>query len=268
MANGNIKQAIAAWCFTDLGEKWSLEKLCQVASELSVPALDVVSPGDFPLIKKYGLVSACTTSHLFIRGMNNPAHWDECLGALRTSIEANAAEGFKNVITFSGFADTSDENGSRVSYEEGVKNCVEGYKQVVGQAEKSGVTICLEPLNTRDPADMKGHPGYQLDHTDSCMEVIKKVGSPSLKFLYDAYHVQIMDGDLIRRIRELGEYIGFVQIAGNPGRNEPDETQEINYPAVMKALLEVGYNGYVAHEWIATGDAYEGLKKAVALIDV
>jgi hydroxypyruvate isomerase len=269
VVNGRIKQALAKWCLHNLGEKWSLEKICQVAQQLGVPAIEVVAPEDFPMLKKYGLVSALTSSHMFVRGMNNPLHWDECLSLLRTSIDANAEYGFPNVVTFTGFTDTSGvEKGSLVSHEAGIKNCVEGYKKIVGHAEKQKVTICLEPLNTRDGTDMKGHPGYQGDHLDFCLEIVEKVGSPALKLLFDVYHVQIMDGDLIRRIRTHVKDIGYVQVAGNPGRGEMDANQEVNYPAVMRALLEAGYQGYVGLEFIPTRDALQSLREAVTLLDV
>jgi hydroxypyruvate isomerase len=281
---GNIKQAIAIWCFRDAGNgtaKWTLEELCRHAVSLNVPALDVVAPEEFPVLAKHGLTPACSISHMFVRGMNNKVHHEECIPALKSCIEASSAAGVPNVITFTGFLDTTpgglrkvgvevtgDEKGSKVTPEEGIRNCVEGYKQLVGLAEKKNVTLVLEPLNTRDPVAMKGHPGYQGNHVDICMDIIKQVGSPALKLLSDVYHIQIMDGDLIRRIRELKDYIGFVQIAGNPGRNEPNETQEINYPPIMKAFLEAGYDGYIAHEWIPTGDLKQSLTAAVELLDV
>ncbi len=269
VVKGRINQALTKWCLHDLGEKWSLEKICQVANDLRVPAIEVVNPEDFPTLKKYGLVSALTMSHMFIRGMNNPLHWDECLTLMNRAIDANAEYGFNNLITFTGFADTTGaEKGSYVSPDQGMKNCVEGYKKIVGQAEKKNCVICIEPLNTRDGADMKGHPGYQGDHLDYCIEIVNKVGSPALKLLFDVYHVQIMDGDIIRRIRSCVDLIGHVQVAGNPGRGEMDATQEVNYPAVMRAFVDSGYKGYVGLEYIATRDVMQGLKEAVTLLDV
>ena len=149
-----------------------------------------------------------------------------------------------------------------------MKNCVAGYKKIVGHAEKKKVTLCLEMLNSRVNEDMKGHPGYQGDHTDYCMDIIKQVGSPRLKLLFDIYHVQIMDGDVIRRIRQHAEYIGHVHTAGNPGRGELDDKQEINYPPIMQALVEIDYKGYVGQEFIPTRDPAKGLEEAVALCDV
>src|SRR4029453_2187773 len=130
------------------------------------------------------------------------------------------------------------------------------------------VTLCLEMLNSPVDANMKGHPGYQGDHTDYCIELIKQVGSERLKLLFDIYHVQIMDGDVITRVRQYKDYIGHVHTAGNPGRGELDDTQEINYPPIIKALVAVGYKGYVGQEFIPTRDAVAGLKQAVEVCDV
>jgi hydroxypyruvate isomerase len=150
-----------------------------------------------------------------------------------------------------------------------MKNCVEGYKRIVGHAEKKKVTLCLEMLNSRVGSHpMKGHPGYQGDHTDYCVELINKVGSPRLKLLFDIYHVQIMDGDVIARIRQHKDVIAHVHTAGVPGRGELDEKQEVNYPAVMRALADVKYKGYVGQEFIPTRDALEGLRQAVGACTV
>jgi hydroxypyruvate isomerase len=151
----------------------------------------------------------------------------------------------------------------------GARNCVEGFKKIVGHAEKKGVTLCLEMLNSR-VADhpMKGHPGYQGDHVEYCVDILKAVSSPRLKLLFDIYHVQIMDGDVIRRIQRHFDWIGHVHTAGNPGRGELDEDQEIAYPAIMRALVKAGYKGYVGQEFIPTRDPWEGLKQAVTLCDV
>jgi len=267
VTRGRINQSIAHWCFE---EYWDLEKTCQIARQLGCKSIEVVPPETWPTLKKYGLACAITPSHMFVRGMNNPLHWEECLSKLRDAIDATAEAGFKNVITFTGAGDTSgEEKGSKVDPDEGAKNCVKGYKKIIGHAEKKKVNLCLEQLNTRDDTHpMKGHPGYQGDHVDYCMDIIKKVGSPSMKLLFDVYHVQVMDGDLIRRIKQCREYIGHVHVAGNPGRGELDEKQEINFPPVMQALLDIDYKGYVGHEFIPTRDPLEGLTEAVKLCDV
>lgn len=269
----SIKPALTSWCLRDQAEHWSFERICQTAVELGVTAVEVVSPEDFKLLGKYGLVSALTNSHLFVRGMNNPLHWDECLSKLETSINANAEMGFANVVTFTGFSDTTvpepgAKAGSKVSREEGIRNCVEGYRKIVDYAGRKGATLCLEPLNSRDGADMKGHPGYQGDHIDFCLEVIEKVDSPALKLLLDIYHLQIMDGDLIRRIGTLSGKIGHVQVAGVPGRGEIGPDQEINYPPVVRALSDIGYSGYIGLEFIPTRNAMASLREAIAILDV
>ncbi len=266
---GRQKQSVAGWCFMNQGPKWSLETLAHTASELGCGALELVDVEHWDVLRRHGLVCAATKSHSFVRGMNNEGHWAECHSKLRTAIEATSAAGFPNVMTFTGFSDTSGEpGGSKVGDREGIDNCVRAYKEIVGEAERAKVTLVLEPLNTRDAMPMKGHPGYQGDHVDECMEIIRRVSSPSLRLLFDVYHVQIMDGDLIRRIRELREYIAHVQIAGCPGRGPLGADQEINYSAVIRAFAEIGYDGYIGHEWIATGDAFKQLSAAVEICDV
>jgi hydroxypyruvate isomerase len=198
---------------------------------------------------------------MFVQGMNNPKYQEMCLQKMRDSIEVCAEYGFPSVITFTGFREDIPD-------EVGIKNCVNGYKKIMSFAEKKKVNLCLEILNSRVGEEMKGHPGYQGDHTDYCMEIVKQVGSPRMKLLFDIYHVQIMDGDIISRIKEYKDYIGHYHVAGNPGRCEIDENQEINYKAVMKAIAETGYKGYVGHEFIPTREPVSGLKEAVALCDV
>lgn len=255
---GRIKQSVAYWCFE---EHWDLETTCQIASRLGCRSVELVDPKDWPMLKEYGLVCAMHSSHGFERGMNNPDYHDMCVTKLRDSIDACAAHGFPNVITFTGFRED-------IADEEGIVNCVEGYKKIVGYAEERGVNLCLEILNSRVKEEMKGHPGYQGDHVDYCMEIIKKVDSPRLKLLFDIYHVQIMDGDIIRRIRENKDYIGHYHTAGNPGRRELDDRQEINYEAIMQEIARTGFAGYVGQEFIPTRDPLHGLREAVELCDV
>lgn len=266
---GNIKQVIAAWPFMATGPKWSAEQLIKKAANFGVAGVELMPPEYWHLLKKYNMVCAASKSHTFVRGMNNKGHHAECLQTLIKVINETSDAGFPNVMTFTGMADTSKEkNGSVVSPEEGMKNCMEGYKKIVGLAEKKNVTLILEPLNSRATEHMKGHPGYQGDHIDYCMEIIKAVSSPSLKLLFDVYHIQIMDGNLISNFNKYFEYINHVQIAGNPGRGEIGPEQEINYKAVMNALKKNGYNHYVGHEWIPTRDAMSGLSEAISICDV
>jgi len=255
---GRIKQSIAYWCFE---KYWDVEKTCQVAKELGCKSVELVEPKDWPTLKKYGLVCALTPSHLFIKGMNNPEYQPMCIGKMRKAIEASSAAGFPNVITFTGSA-------GKISAENGVKNCVNGYKKIIGYAEKKKVNLCLEILNSRVDVEMKGHPGYQGDHTEYCIEIIKQVGSPRMKLLFDIYHVQVMDGDIISRIRQYKDYIGHYHVAGNPGRHEIDDTQEINYKPIMEEIVRTGYAGYVGQEFMPTRDPLKSLREAVVLCDV
>jgi hydroxypyruvate isomerase len=253
-----VKQSLVQWCYK---KYWDVDAMCRQAKRLGCFSVELVDPADWPTLKKHGLVCAIAMSHWFDKGMNNPKNQEMCIDKMRKAIDACAEYGFPNVITFTGFReDVPDDVGAR--------NCVEGYKKVVGHAEKNNVTLCLEMLNSRVSEEMKGHPGYQGDHTDYCVDIIKRVGSPRLKLLFDVYHVQIMDGDIIRRIRQHAEHIGHVHTAGNPGRGELDDKQEINYRPIMQALVEVGYRGYVGQEFIPTRDPARGLEEAVALCDV
>jgi hydroxypyruvate isomerase len=198
----------------------------------------------------------------FVTGFNNPKYRDKVVKATRDAIDACAAFGHKNVISFTGMSEG-------IPPDVGANNCVEGFKQIIGHAEKKKVTLCLEMLNTRDASHpMKGHPGYQGNHTEYCVDIINRVGSPNLKLLFDIYHVQIMDGDVIRRIRQHKDVIGHIHTAGNPGRGELDDKQEIAYKPIMEALVEIGYQGYVGQEFIPVRDPLAGLEQAVTLCDV
>ena len=264
VTNGRIKQSIVQWCFAPY---WDVPQMIQVARELGCGSIELIAPEHFPALKQAGLECAIGSIDMgdrppFVRGFNNPKYRDQVLKATRESIDACAAHGFKKVICFTGMAE-------EVPADRGADNCVEGFKEIVGHAEKQGVTLCLEMLNTRDDSHpMKGHPGYQGNHTDYCVDIIKRVGSPNLKLLFDIYHVQIQDGDVIRRLRQNREYIGHIHTAGNPGRGELDNTQEINYPPIMQALVDLGYDGFVGQEFIPTRDPLAGLEQAVALCDV
>jgi hydroxypyruvate isomerase len=262
--HGRIKQSIVHWCFE---KYWPIEEFIKTTQNLGIGSIELLPPRFFPQLKEAGLTNAIGQIDMspdppFVKGFNNPKYWDRVMKATREAIDACAEYGYKNVICFTGYReDIPDDVGAR--------NCVDGFKQVVGHAEKKGVTLCLEMLNSRvSTHPMKGHPGYQGDHTDYCIDIIKRVGSANLKLLFDIYHVQIMDGDIITRLRQYKEYIGHVHTAGNPGRGELDETQEIYYPPIMKALLEIGYTGHVGQEFIPTRDPAEGLRQAAALCDV
>jgi hydroxypyruvate isomerase len=274
--HGRINQSIVHWCFETYGDKWNIEQACQVAGRLGVPSVELMAAEHYPTLKKHGIQCAIGTIDMapdvpFLKGFNNPAYWPKVLKATEQAIDAASEYGVPSVICFTGYSarDVNNRQGEQISKDEGLRNCVEGFSKIIPHAEKKNVTLCLEMLNTReDSHPMKGHPGYQGDHTDYCIDIIKRVGSPRLKLLFDIYHVQIMDGDVIRRIRQLRDYIGHVHTAGNPGRGELDDKQEIFYPPIMRALLEVGYKGWVGQEFIPTRDPYHGLHQAVSLCDV
>jgi len=272
---GSIKQSIVYWCFNVAGEKWGIEKICQVAKQLGCLSVELAPPETWPVIKKHGLTSAIVPNGMpgapFVKGFNNPRYHEEVIARTTEAIDAAAEAGFPAVIAFTGFKwrDAEDPTSGEISREEGADNCVAGFKKIVGHAEKKGVTICLEHLNTRDDTHpMKGHPGYQGDDIDEVAQIVRRVGSDRLKLLFDIYHVQIMNGDVIRRIGEYPELIGHVHTAGNPGRGELDDQQEIAYPAIMRKLIEVGYRGFVGQEFIPTRDPLAGLEQAVRLCDV
>ncbi len=259
-----IRHSIAHWCFAPY---WSVEEMIGVARQLGCESIELIAPEHFPLLKKEGLACAISLIDMgpdppFVKGWNNPKYRDAVMAATKKSIDECSRFGFPNVIAFTGMSED-------ISRDQGAANCVEGLKQIANYAEQKKVTVCLEMLNTRDDTHpMKGHPGYQGDNTEYCVDIVRKVGSSHVKLLFDVYHVQIMDGDVIRRIRQFKDLIGHVHTAGNPGRGELNDEQEIAYPAVMKALAETGYSGYVGHEFIPTGDALAGLKQAVERCDV
>jgi len=255
---GNLNQSVAHWCFQ---KHWDIGQICKVAVQLGIKSVELVDPEHWPVLKEHGLICALAGSHWFDKGMNNPAYHEMCLQKMRDSIDRCAEFGFPNVITFTGFRENIPDDV-------GAKNCIAGYKKIVGYAEKKKINLCLEMLNSRVAEEMKGHPGYQGDHTDYVMEIVKAVGSPRLKLLFDIYHVQIMDGDVIVRLRQYHEWIGHYHTAGNPGRCELDANQEINYPAIMREIAKTKYTGYIGQEFIPTRDPLAGLSEAVALCDV
>ncbi|WP_435021890.1 hydroxypyruvate isomerase family protein [Tundrisphaera sp. TA3] len=263
LKNGRINQSLVYWCYE---KYWDFESFIGVAKELGCTSIELVDPKYYPLLVKNDLTCAISWIDMggempFLNGFCDPKNHDRVIAATKKSIDESHEHGFRNVISFTGMANGIDPAV-------GATNCVEGFKKVVEYAERKGVTLCLEMLNSRDEVEMKGHPGYLGDHTDYCIDIIKRVGSPALKLLFDFYHVQIMDGDLIRRVHQHKDYIGHIHTAGNPGRCELDNKQEINYPPLMQALIDVGYKGHVAHEFIPTRDAMEGLREAVRLCDV
>lgn len=260
VTKGRIRQSVMGWCFNPM----TAIELAKVCRALGMPAMEGISAEAYPEVMELGLKIAIVGSHGFAKGPFQPDNHEACKAQLLESIDLAAKIGSPNVITFTGMA----EKG--ISPEQGAKNCVDLWKSVIGHAEKQGVNLCLEHLNSRDDSHpMKGHPGYFGDDVDLCADLIRRVDSPNMKLLFDIYHVQVMHGDVIRRLRALKDIIGHYHTAGNPGRGEIDENQEINYPPIMRAILETGYQGYVAQEFIPTwDDKVEALRHAVALCDV
>lgn len=269
---GRLRQSVAAWPYE---AHWDLDRLCRVARELGIESVELVGPEAWPTLAKHGLTCAISPCGMpdppFVKGLNNLRHHEEVIAVTKKTIDACADFGAKTVIAFTGYKwrDPADPTSGEIPPDEGAANCVAGLKELCAYAEKKGVSVAVEILNTRvSDHPMKGHPGYQGDHVDYVADIVRRVGSPSAKILFDVYHVQVMDGDIIRRIRELRDLIGHVHTAGNPGRGEIDATQEIHYRAVFQALADVGYRGFVGHEFIPTRDPRRGLEEACALADL
>lgn len=258
--NGRIRQSIMGWTFNPM----PTPELARHCKAIGLVAMEGIDSAHYPLIRELGLAVSLVSSHGFDRGPFNPKNHVFVESRLRERIDLAAQVGCKNVITFTGMREPG------ISDEAGARNCVDCWKNVIGYAEQKKVNLCLEHLNSRDNSHpMKGHPGYFGDDVDFCVELIKRVGSPNMKLLFDIYHVQIMNGDVIRRIRQYKEYIGHYHTAGVPGRGELDDTQEVNYPAVLRAILETGFDGFVAQEFIPTWpDRIAALRHAAKVCDV
>lgn len=251
---GNIRHSVSRWCYG----KTSLEALCTACKVIGIESVELLGPDEWPVVKRHGLVCAmCNGPDSIGYGWNRIEHHDKLLAGFERMIPQVAQFGYPNIITFSG-------NRRGMSDEEGLKNCVIGLKRLVPIAEKHKVTVILELLNSK-----VDHADYMADHSAWGVEVCKQVGSEWLKLLFDIYHMQIMEGDLVRSIQENHEYFGHYHTGGNPGRNEIDETQEINYPAVMRAIVAAGYKGFVGQEFVPKRpDPLASLRQAIQICDV
>lgn len=252
---GNINHAVCRWCYDYL----PLDELCKTAKEMGLSGIDLVGPKDWNTLKKYNLVSTmCNGAEIgLVKGWNDPQYHDVLVKNYTEHIELVAKAGYTNLICFSGNRNGMDE-------ETGLKNCVEGLKKIMSLAEKKGVIIQMELFNSK-----VDHKDYMCDSSAWGVELCKRLGSPNFKLLYDIYHMQINEGDIIRTIKRDHQYFGHYHTAGVPGRHEIDETQELYYPAIMKAIVETGFQQYVAQEFIPTGNnKIESLRKAVQLCDV
>jgi hydroxypyruvate isomerase len=250
---GRIKQAVAQWCYRDM----SVEELAKQSAALGITGMDLVGPKDWAVCKKYGIVPTMAPGPTTIPdGLNRREHHDKIVAAMRPMLEEAKAAGVPNLIVFSG-------NRKGMSDQEGLENCVIGLNRVKGMAEEIGVTICMELLNSK-----VNHPDYMCDRTHWGVELVKRVNSPRVKLLYDIYHMQIMEGDVIRTIRANHQYIGHYHTGGVPGRNEIDASQELNYTTISKAIADLGFTGYMAHEFIPKRTPIESLKQAVDICAV
>lgn len=256
---GNINHSVCAWTYSYL----SLEELCVAVKKLGLKAIDLVAPKDWPILKKHDLYcSMCYTAGKIslTEGWNDPGFHPQLIKDFREAIPLVAQAGYKNLICFSGNRNGMDD-------ETGLKNCVKGLKEIMGLAEQNGVIIQMELFNSK-----VDHKDYMADKSSWGVALCKQLGSPNFKLLYDIYHMQINEGDVIRTIRDHHEYFAHYHTAGVPGRHEIDEKQELYYPAIMNAILETGYTGFVAQEFIPTGatgkDKLAALKKAIRICDV
>lgn len=274
--NDRIKQVIVSWPYMVFGNEWNLDQLCQAAVDLGCHGIELVGPAEWPTMQSYGLACGMSTNGMadppYEKGLNNPRYREEVITRTKQRIEECAEAGVPNVIAFTGFEYINIDNPDEgiIPPDEGAKNTIDGLKELALYAERHGVTVCLEHLNSRfEGDDFRGHPGYQGDDIDYCADIIRSVGSSRVKLLFDIYHVQIMNGDIIARIKEYGtDLIGHIHTAGVPNRRELDDKQELFYPPIMEALLEIGYEGYVGQEFIPTRDPMKGLREAVELCDV
>ncbi|WP_347329935.1 hydroxypyruvate isomerase family protein [Marinimicrobium locisalis] len=255
---GNIHHSVARWSYNFL----SVEELCQLVKRIGFSAIDLIGPGEWPILKEHGVDSSmCNGAEPSLEeGWGNAEHHSALIESYRKHIELVSEAGYRNLICFSG-------NARGLDPEDGLKAAVKGLKQVLAQAEKRGVVLQMELFNSK-----VDHPDYLCDSSAWGIELCKRLDSPNFKLLYDIYHMQIMEGDIIRTIRDHHQYFGHYHTAGVPGRHEIDDTQELNYPAIMRAIESVGFEGYVAQEFIpqrATDEEkIESLYSAIRRCDV
>jgi hydroxypyruvate isomerase len=249
--SGRLKQSVSRWPF----EAIPLPQFCQAAKEIGLDAIDLLNPADWDLVHDHGLV--CSMGYpadrrdFIATGFNHTANHALLLGELERTIPLAARKGVPNVITMFG-------NRNGLSDQEGVENCIAGLSRIKPLAEQEGVTVCVELLNSK-----VDHKDYMGDHTAFGVKVMQAINSPRVKLLYDIYHMQIMEGDVIRTIRDNHQYIGHYHTGGVPGRHELDDTQELNYHAIAGAIADSGFTGFVAHEFEPTHDPLTSLREAV-----
>ncbi len=252
---GRLKQSVSRWCFG----KMSLDELAGHAARVGYRGIDLLGPDEWAVPRKHGLVCALAMLGEPVtieKGLNRVENHPPILEALRRAIDLAAEAQVPNIVCFSG-------NRAGLSDEEGLENCARGLVQLAGQAEKKGVTLCVELLNSK-----VDHKDYMADHTAWGVALVKKVGSPRVKLLYDIYHMQIMEGDVIRTIRDNAAWIAHFHTAGVPGRHDIDDSQELNYGAICRAIADTGFGGFVAQEFVPAGDPLHALEQAFQICDV
>lgn len=251
---GNIHHSVSQWCYGDI----PLDQFAQACAAMGIESIELLQEKDWPVVQKFGLKCAVgyATDYGIPRGFNREENHAKLIADYEDMIPRAAAAGVPNLICFSGNREGQNDN-------EGLIVCAKGLRKLMPLAEKHGVTIIMELLNSY------GHKDYQCDKTEWGAALCEMVGSDRFKLLYDIYHMQIMEGNIIDTIRKYNRYIGHYHTGGVPGRNEIDETQELNYPAIMKAVVATGYKGYVGQEFLPTGnDKLASLKKCIAICDV
>ncbi|MGY5796451.1 hydroxypyruvate isomerase family protein [Rheinheimera faecalis] len=255
---GNIRHSVSRWTYGDL----SIEELCLLVKSLGFTAIDLVGPEDWPTLKKHGVDSSmCNGAELnLVDGWSDPKFHPELIKRYLTHIDLVAEAGYKNLICFSG-------NARGMDRETALQNAVTGLKQILPHAEKRGVVLQMELFNSK-----VDHPDYLADGTAWAIELCKRLNSQNFKLLYDIYHMQIMEGDIIRTIKDNHQYFGHYHTAGVPGRHEIDDSQELNYVAIAKAIRDIGFTGYLAQEFVPTPKTKEGraqsLAQAIRICDV
>ncbi len=252
---GRVNHSVCRWCYS----KIPLEDLCKASKNIGLSSIELVGPDEWPVLKKYGLTSALPSgAGMGIeKGFNDPQYHEALVKSFEEVIPKVAAAGFKQIICFSG-------NRNGMADEQGIKNCAVGLKRLMPVAEKHKVKMVMELLNSK-----VNHKDYMCDHTAWGAALCEAVGSDHFTLLYDIYHMQIMEGDVIATINKYNKYISHYHTGGVPGRAEIDETQELNYPAIMKAIVDTGYKGFVAQEFIPKReDKLASLKQGVQICDV
>jgi hydroxypyruvate isomerase len=253
VTKGRIKQSVCHWCYRDM----SVDALAEEAAKMGLRSVELLGEQDWPVVKKHGLVCAVGNGICSITdGLNVKANHAEIEKNFRRLLPLAKEHGVPNLICFSG-------NRREMADEEAWENCALLLNKVKAQAEDTGVTILMELLNSK-----VNHPDYHCDTTPWGVELMKRVESSRVKLLYDIYHMQIMEGDVIRTIRDNFQYIGHFHTGGNPGRNEIDETQELNYKAICEAIVDLGFDGYLAQEFIPVRDPMTSLRQAATICDV